>query len=77
MNTGATSVDFASHDYRLAKSETVTVGLKYGIPMGEDSELSFRGEVIRQTTDDGSVPAGEETPDLDAIVLQVNYSLLW
>ena len=75
--SGAVSQDYASNDYRLAKSETVTVGLKYGIPMANNSEFSMRGEVITQTVDDGSVPAGEETPDLDAFVLQFNYSLIW
>ncbi len=75
--TGTVSVDYASNDYRLAKSETVTIGLKYGIPLANDSEFSIRGEVIRQSVDDGSVPAGEGNPDLDAIVLQLNYSLNW
>jgi len=75
--TGAVSRDYASNDYRLAESETVTIGLKYGIPIGEDSEFSIRGEVITQTVDDGSVPDGEETPDLDAFILQLNYSLVW
>ena len=75
--TGAVSQDYASHDYRLAESETLTVGLKYGIPLGNDSEFSVRGEFISQSVDDGSVPEGEETPDLDAVVLQVNYSLVW
>ncbi len=75
--SGAVSRDFASNDYRLAKSETVTIGLKYGIPLANDSEFSVRGEVIRQSVDDGSVPSGEKTADLDAIVLQVNYSLIW
>lgn len=75
--TGAVSRDFASNDYRLAESETVTIGLKYGIPMENSSEFSVRGEMITQTVDDGSVPSGEETPDLDAFVLQLNYSLVW
>lgn len=75
--SGAVNTTFASNDYRLAESETVTLGLKYGLPLGKNSEFSIRGEVISQTVNDGSVPSGEETPDLDAIVLQVNYSLLW
>ena len=75
--SGAVSQDYASNDYRLAKSETVTVGLKYGVPLADNSEFSIRGEVITQTVDDGSVPAGEEAPDLDAFILQFNYSLVW
>jgi hypothetical protein len=75
--SGVTSTAFASNDYRLAESETLTLGLKYGLPLGKNSEFSIRGESITQTVDDGLVPNGEETPDLDAILLQVNYSLLW
>ncbi|MCP4492471.1 MAG: DUF3570 domain-containing protein [Gammaproteobacteria bacterium] len=75
--TGAVSQDYATSDYRLAESTSVTIGLKYGIPLGNDSEFSIRGEVITQTVDDGTVPVGEETDDLDAFVLQLNYSLLW
>jgi hypothetical protein len=26
---------------------------------------------------DGAVPAGQETPDLNAIMLQLNYSFVW
>ncbi len=75
---GNVLLDYASNDYRLAESETLTLGLKYGIPMGENSELSMRAEMIRQTvTDDSNVPAAEATPDLDAVVLQVNYSFVW
>jgi hypothetical protein len=75
--SGAVTSEYASHDYRLADLQTMTVGLKYGIPFDNGSEFSIRGEMIRQTVDDGNVPAGEETPDLDAIVLQLNYSLFW
>jgi hypothetical protein len=75
--TGAVSKQYASNDYRLAKSVTSTLGLKYGIPFGKNSEIAVRGEVIKQTLSDDGVPAGEEAPDLDALVLQINYSLLW
>ncbi len=75
--TGAVSPDYTTSDYRLAESTSVTIGLKYGIPLSNDSELSIRGEIITQTIDDGTVPVGEETDELDAFVLQINYSLLW
>lgn len=74
---GGALVKNASHDYRLAESETTTLGLKYGMPLGENSEFSVRGELITQSVTEGAVPALEETPDLNAVVLQVNYSLLW
>ena len=73
---GNVLVDYASHDYRLAESQTMTLGLKYGVPMGDD-EFSVRAELINQTVNDGAVPAGQETPDLSAIMLQVNYSFVW
>ena len=74
---GNVLVDYASNDYRLAPSDTITLGLKYGYPLRSDSELGFRVELITQTVDNSGIPAGEETPDLNAIVLQANYSLLW
>lgn len=70
-------VDFASNDYRLAESETATLGLKYGMPMGKNSEFSVRSEIITQTINNASVLPGQETPGLNAIILQVNYSFLW
>ena len=75
--SGQASINYASNDYRLAKSETTTIGLKYGISLDNNSEFSVRGEFITQTVDDGPVPVGEETPDLDAFVFQLNYSLVW
>ena len=75
--TGAVAKQYASNDYRLAKSTTSTLGLKYGVPIGKDSEISVRGEFITQAINNDGVPAGEETPDLDALVLQLNYSLVW
>ncbi len=77
VTSGEVLDDYASNDYRLAESETLTVGLKYGIPMGDNRELSMRAELISQTVTDDNVPAGEETPDLDAVIFQINYSFLW
>ena len=67
----------ASSDYRLADLTTTTLGLKYGYSLGENSELSIRGEIMNQSVDDGNVTAGEETPDLDAIILHAGYSFRW
>ena len=75
--SGNVRVDYASNDYRLAPSTTLTLGLKYGLPLGSDSELAMRAELISQQVDNSGIPAGEETPDLNAIVLQLNYSLRW
>jgi len=66
-----------SSDSRLSKFTTTTLGLKYGYALGKDSELSVRGEFMTQSFDDGNVPAGEETPALDAVILNVSYSVFW
>ena len=67
-----------SSDSRLMKFTTSTVGLKYGYALGANSELSVRGEFMSQTFDDANnVPTVEETPDLDAVILNVGYSLRW
>ena len=47
------------------------------MPLGNNSELAVRAELITQSIDDGAVPVGEESPDLDAYLIQLNYSLLW
>ncbi len=75
--TGKVKVQYASHDYRLADSVTTTYGLKYGYLLGDASEFSVRAEVMNQSLgNDGALP-GEETPDLSALILQINYSLVW
>jgi hypothetical protein len=66
-----------SSDSRLMKLTGTTLGLKYGYALGKNSELSLRGEFMNQTFDDGNVIAGEETPDLSAVILNVGYSLVW
>ena len=75
--SGNVLVDEVSSDSRLSKFTTTTIGLKYGYTLGKNSELSVRGEFMQQSFDDGSVAAGEETPDLDAIILNVGYSFFW
>ena len=66
-----------SSDSRLMKLTSTTVGLKYGYALGRDSELSVRGEFMNQTFDDGNVSSIEETPDLDAVILNIGYSTRW
>jgi len=76
-STGEVYKQHASNDYRLAKSVTSTLGLKYGLPLSKNSEFAVRGEYISQTVSNDGVPPGEETPDLSAVVLQLNYSVQW
>ncbi len=75
FNSG--SVTEVSSDSRLMKFTTATLGLKYGYAISKSSEISVRGELMNQTFDDGDVIAGEETPDLDAIIVNIGYSLVW
>jgi len=75
--SGTVLLKEVSSDSRLAKLTSTTVGLKYGYAIGKNSELSIRGEFMNQTFDDGNVAPIEETPDLDAIILNIGYSLLW
>ncbi len=77
LELGAPLPDTVSSDYRLAKMTTTTLSLKYGYALGENSELSIRAGLMNQSVDDGDVPAGEETPDTDAIILNAGYSFTW
>jgi len=74
---GNVSLNFASNDYRLAAFDATTIGLKYGMTTGDDSEFSARAELITQTVDGAGVPALEQTPDLDSIVIQFGYNFKW
>ncbi|MDY6978883.1 MAG: DUF3570 domain-containing protein [Pseudomonadota bacterium] len=63
---------YASADYRLADLSTTTLGLKYGIQMANDSEFSVRAEMMTQQSE-GEAPF----PDVDAMILQLNYSFVF
>lgn len=66
-----------SSDSRLSTFTTTTIGLKYGNTLSDNSEVSVRAELMQQSFDDGNVDSLEETPDLDAVFLNVGYSLIW
>jgi len=74
---GNVLLDEVSSDSRLAKFNTMTIGLKYGYTLSNNSEFSIRGEIMQQSFDDGNVASIEETPDLDAVILNVGYSFFW
>ena len=74
---GNVLLDTVSSDYRLAKMTTTTLSLKYGHALGDNSEWSIRAGLMKQSVDDGDVPAIEETPDTDAIILNAGYSFFW
>ncbi len=71
--------EYASADYRLGDFTTQTLGFKYAIPMGENSEFSVRIESINQAQNDVGTPIGDQqnhqlTPDLDSFILQFGYN---
>jgi hypothetical protein len=46
--------------------------------LSKNSEFTVRAELMQQKIDTSDVPrAGEETPDLDAVILQAGYSFTW
>jgi hypothetical protein len=72
--------DYASADYRLAEFDAVTLGLKYGLRLHNDDEVSVRFEIYRQTgvarPDDaiGIQRNYDMYPDMTAVIAQVSYS---
>lgn len=72
----------ASSDMRLAEMQSTTMGLKFGMPIG-NSELSLRIEKMVQSGDSKPADAiGVQKdynmyPDLEATVVQVNYSFVF
>lgn len=68
-----------SADYRLAEMDSTTVGLKFGRADGEDSEWSLLLERMVQTGDSHPADAvGIQNgfdlyPDLEAVIIQLNY----
>lgn len=62
----------ASADYRLGNLVTSTMGIKYGLSLNEKSELSIRAEYMQQTVD-----SMEKVPDIDALILQMSFSVFY
>jgi hypothetical protein len=71
--------EHVSADYRLAEMDGTTVGLKLGRAPDEDSEWSLLVERMAQTGDSHPADAvGIQNnfdlyPDLDAVIIQLNY----
>ncbi len=64
--------EYASADYRLADLSTTTLGLKYGVELDDGAEFAVRAEMMKQQSE-GDAPF----PDVDAVILQFNYSFLF
>lgn len=71
--------DYASADYRLADLTTTTIGLKYGIELSKTSEFGVRAELMKQQADPSTVIGNQSqqdlVPDVDAVIIQLNYTL--
>jgi len=68
--TDANIPEFASADYRLGDMTTTTFGLKYGLEIDDSQEFSARIESMNQ-----AMGGDNKGPDVDAIILQLSYSL--
>jgi len=76
--SGNVNLDYASSDYRVGALDSMTYGLSYGMKLSKNSEFTVRAEYMQQKNDTSNVPrAGEETPDLSAVILQAGYSFTW
>ncbi|MDO7086545.1 DUF3570 domain-containing protein [Pseudocolwellia sp. AS88] len=77
---GSALPEYMSADYRVGKMDGITVGVKYGIPMKDNTELSFRLEFFQQSSKSngdelpGVLNELDLYPSVDAIIAQVNYS---
>jgi len=63
---------YASADYRLGDMSTTTLGLKYGLVLGESHEFGARLESMKQQAE-GDAPFENNT----AVIFQLNYSFLF
>lgn len=71
---------YASADYRIGEMDGLTIGFKYGIPLKNNTEMSFRLEYFEQSpTNPGFEEVGvladlELFEKVEAIIAQVSYS---
>ncbi len=76
----ATTIDYASADYRLAAFNATTLGLKFGMKLKNDKEISTRLEYYQARGDDhpsdatGVLADQDLYPEVNAWILQANYS---
>ncbi len=75
--------EFVSADYRLGKLETTTVGIKLGRDIDDNHAWSARLEYYLQTGESspseaiGQLTQQDLFPDVEAWILQFNYSFKW
>lgn len=75
--------DTISADYRLADMTSTTIGIKYGVLLSKDKEITVAVEQMNQTGIDYPVDAIGVTfqqdlfPDLTATMLRVNFNFIF
>lgn len=78
--TGQSVPEYVSADYRIGEMAAVTVGFKYGLPLKNNQEVSFRIEYYQQTPKNpgfeevGVLADLELFESVEAIIAQVSYS---
>jgi len=79
ISQASTMPSYASADYRVGDMTAYTLGVKYGFQMFED-RAEVRLEYYKQTPNKANQPTGianldglDLYPEVDAIILQVNY----
>jgi len=74
---------YASADYRLAEMNSRTAGIKLGIPVGSDSEVSLRYEKMVQRGNEhpadaiGTQQSLNLYPGLNATIMQITFTTLF
>ncbi|MEW8507883.1 MAG: DUF3570 domain-containing protein [Candidatus Thiodiazotropha sp.] len=77
---GESLPEFASADYRLGELTGITVGLKYGLKLAHEREMSLRMEYYLQSGESkdrnapGILSEMDLFPDVEAIILQLSYN---
>ncbi|MEL0586682.1 MAG: DUF3570 domain-containing protein [Candidatus Thiodiazotropha sp. (ex. Lucinoma kazani)] len=80
LREGETLPEFSSADYRLGELNGITLGLKYGMKLANEQEMSLRLEYYLQSGDnpEGDAPGilsdMELFPDVEAIIVQFSYN---
>ncbi len=79
---GESLPNHATADYRLGDLDTVTVGLKYGFPVGQGRRMSVRAAYYKQMNGGSAGAFGVQQdldlfPDVDALIVQLGYGFSW
>ncbi|MCG7929638.1 MAG: DUF3570 domain-containing protein [Candidatus Thiodiazotropha lotti] len=71
--------DHVSADYRLGNMQALTIGMRYGVALRNEQELSLRLEYYLQSNDNtesvipGILNDMELYPDVEALIVQLSY----